>query len=166
MRLNVYLDGNFVVTRPRWVGEFVVEKFILQNADWVLKKLRSVKSIDQDVAPDRPQQFAEHKDRALEFVRSRVTYWNQFYHFDVANIGVRNQKTRWGSCSSKRTLSFNFKMVFLALHLADYIIVHELCHLQELNHSPAFWRLVERTIPNHKEIRNILAHRHTLLLLK
>ncbi|MBI3120188.1 MAG: M48 family metallopeptidase, partial [Candidatus Kerfeldbacteria bacterium] len=135
-------------------------------ADWVLKKLRSARFIDPDGIRSKPVKFAEHKDRALEFVHSRVTYWNQFYNFIFANVRVRNQKTQWGSCSSKRTLSFNFKILFLPLHLADYIIVHELCHLQELNHSRAFWRLAERTIPNHKEIRNILAHRHTVLLLK
>lgn len=162
MRLNLYGDGSVVVTRPWGLDEFFVNRFIVENTDWVLKKLRALKQFGRDLSRGEHRRFKDYQDQAFAFVHARIAFWNQFYHFSFVSIRVRNQKTRWGSCSSKRTLSFNFKILFLPTHVADYIIVHELCHLKELNHSPAFWRLVARTIPNYNEIRKSL-RMHTII---
>lgn len=64
--------------------------------------------------------------------------------------------SRWGSASERGNLNFNYKLLFLPLEVADYVIVHELCHLAEFNHSPAFWRLVERACPTHRALRQAL----------
>ena len=71
-------------------------------------------------------------------------------------INIKNQKTRWGSCSKKGNLNFNYKIALLPQHLADYIIVHELCHLGEFNHSRSFWNLVAKVFPEYLGIRNEL----------
>jgi len=94
-----------------------------------------------------------YKLRALEIARQRIAYFNAFYQFPVNKITVRNQKTRWGSCSKKGNLNFNYKIALLPQSLSDYIIVHELCHLKEFNHSKNFWNLVAKTIPNYKHIK-------------
>jgi predicted metal-dependent hydrolase len=70
------------------------------------------------------------------------------------------QRSRWGSCSRKGNLNFNYKLIQLPQELADYIVVHELCHLKQFNHSHAFWNLIAETIPNHIELRKILKNQY------
>ena len=74
-------------------------------------------------------------------------------------IFIKNQKTRWGSCSSAKNLNFNYKILFLPYDLAEYLVVHELCHLEHMNHSKDYWNLVEYVLPNykmsHKRLKNI-----------
>ncbi|NBX49499.1 M48 family peptidase, partial [bacterium] len=94
---------------------------------------------------------------SLHFTTQRVAELNQHYGFSYGKISVRNQQTRWGSCSKRGNLNFNYRILFLPPHLADYLIVHELCHLKEFNHSPRFWALVAQGCPNYhackKELR-------------
>jgi len=70
----------------------------------------------------------------------------------VRKIIVRGQKTRWGSCSSRHTISINYKLLFLEPHLVNHVLIHELCHIRHLNHSPAFWNLVEQFEPDHRQL--------------
>lgn len=95
----------------------------------------------------------ENKEKAVALVKNRVEYFSKLYGFEYNRISVRNQKTRWGSCSKKRNINFNYKMVFLPERLADYIVVHELCHTKELNHSKNFWSLVKEILPDYNELR-------------
>jgi hypothetical protein len=96
------------------------------------------------------------REQARRFVQNKVNYFNQFYNFKVNRIAIKNQRTRWGSCSSKGNLNFNYKIIYLRAELADYLIVHELCHLGELNHSRRFWALVAKTTPNYVRINKKL----------
>ena len=86
-------------------------------------------------------------------MHARLTHWNQFYGFTFGRVTIKNHKSRWGSCSKKGNLNFNYKIALLPSELADYIIVHELCHLGEFNHSSRFWALVAKAIPNHRVLR-------------
>ncbi len=93
-----------------------------------------------------------YKNLAINFTDNRIKHFNSFYNFEISKVRIKNQKSRWGSCSSKKNLNFNYKVIFLRPELADYLIVHELCHLGELNHSKKFWALVQKIIPNYKKI--------------
>ncbi len=103
-----------------------------------------------------PKQYRAYKEQARTLVSLRLTHFNQFYNLKLNRVFIKNQKSRWGSCSSKGNLNFNYKIALLPPHLADYIIVHELCHLKEFNHSHAFWDLVAQTMPDWKKRRNEL----------
>ncbi len=98
------------------------------------------------------------RDLARKLVISRLEYFNQFYNLKYSKVFIRNQKTRWGSCSSKGNLNFSYKIIYLAPEAQDYLIVHELCHLQEFNHSKSFWDLVSLQIPRYKEISKKLRY--------
>lgn len=100
--------------------------------------------------------FHHYRESARALAHDRIRKLNAGYDFSYRRISIRNQKSRWGSCSKRGNLNFNYRIALLPPHLADYIIVHELMHLQELNHSPKFWNLVAHVIPNHRECRKEL----------
>lgn len=155
MRLTVYGNGSVVVTIPHGVKEGVVEEFIKEKQNWLfgkralLREFRYTSIISFD-----KKDYSKHKNQAYTFVRSRVARFNKVYGYAHGAISIKNQKTRWGSCSSKGNLNFNYRILFLPETLRDYLIVHELCHLKEFNHSPKFWKLVARTIPDYVQRRN------------
>jgi len=95
--------------------------------------------------------YAEHKEAARALCHERLEHYNQHYNLHFNRVAIRNTRSRWGSCSSKKNLNFNYRILFLSPELQDYLIVHELCHLQEMNHATQFWSLVEEQIPNYKE---------------
>lgn len=99
------------------------------------------------------RRYVKYKEHARKLVHERLAFYNQFYGYKIGRIAIRDQKRRWGSCSSKGNLNFNYKILFLPKEMADYIIIHELCHLGEFNHSNRFWSLVEKQCPNHPDIR-------------
>ncbi len=94
----------------------------------------------------------QKREQAMNLVESIIKRFNSFYNFKINRVAIKNTKRRWGSCSSKGNLNFNYKIIYLKPHLADCLIVHELCHLGELNHSKRFWALVSQTIPNYAKI--------------
>ena len=106
--------------------------------------------------PVGQKKYLEHKEKARELVLSRLEYFNQHYKLSFGKVAIRNQRGRWGSCSSKGNLNFNYKIVLLPPHLADYVVVHELCHRGQFNHSQKFWDLVGETIPNYRDLREEL----------
>ena len=157
VRLSVVSGGMFTVTAPPSMQQNQIEEFILKKSRWVLKKIEYCSKFPRTVGiKNRKRHFAEHREKARILVRERLAYFNQSYHFKWKRIAIRNQRARWGSCSRKGNLNFNYKLALLPSHLSDYIIVHELCHLGELNHSAKFWKLVAKTIPNHRILRKEL----------
>ena len=96
------------------------------------------------------------REQARRFVQERIKYFNNFYNFEIKRIAIKNATTRWDSCSSLGNLNFNYKIIYLRPQLADYLIVHEICHLGEFNHSKRFWALVAKTIPNYVKINKKL----------
>jgi len=157
MRLAVYPGGRFVVSIPKRMDERHVEKFLLEKAEWILGKIDAMKKkTPVEKKPISKLELKRLKVVALELVHRRLEYFNDYYKFTYHNVSIRNQKTRWGSCSRKGNLNFNVKIAMLPPHLADYIIVHELCHLKEMNHGSRFWKLVALTFPEHKELRKEL----------
>jgi len=104
----------------------------------------------------RKKRYFEHKEKARTFVHERLCSINEHYGFKYRRVSIRDTKTRWGSCSSQGNLNFSYKIIFLPPYLADYVITHELCHLQEFNHSKHFWNLVEQKIPDHHKCKEDL----------
>lgn len=100
--------------------------------------------------------YQEYKEHARRIIHGRLEYWSGFYELTYNRVAIKDQKTCWGSCSSKGNLNFNYKIVFLPEALMEYVIVHELCHLYELNHSAAFWAHVARAVPDYRDRRRQL----------
>jgi len=103
-----------------------------------------------------PREYRRLKEDARMFVHKRLQVLNHHYGFAYKRVAIRNSSSRWGSCSQKGNLNFHYRLLQLPLELADYIIVHELCHLAELNHSDRFWSRVAEVVPDWKRHRKAL----------
>ena len=157
IRIAVYRDGSVVVTKPTRVSNEQIASLVAKKIVWIEHKIQELaKKPVKILAHYSAKDFKENKKRALELVQEKIAHFNHFYKYDIANVVIRNQKTRWGSCSRRNNLNFNYKIVFLPEALQDYIIVHELCHLGQMNHSQRFWDLVAQQIPDHKMLRTQL----------
>lgn len=158
MRITLYPDGKLIVTVPFRMDQQRAKTFILNQSAWVVRQLDRIKSLKR--IPQAPlhtkADILRLTEQACTLAHERIAFFNAHYGFPFNRISIRNQKTRWGSCSKKRNLNFNYRIAILPQRLSDYIIVHELCHLAELNHSLAFWNLVAKTFPDHKNIRREL----------
>ncbi len=156
IRLTVHPGGSIVLTRPHWVTTRQAENFLQEKIEWLLEKLEVMRRKVRNnpfLGPGSEKEYSRLKDDVARMVARRLEHFNQYYGFEYKKITIRNQKTRWGSCSRQGNLSFNYKLAFLPRRCADYIIVHELCHLKEFNHSKRFWNLVAQTVPNHEALR-------------
>ena len=163
LRITVHADQRVVVTIPEyyfrrsWNIERAAEKFLVEKTDWLLESLKSFEDHKPiNTGKNSRKNYLKHKESSRKLVLERLEHFNKTYNFQFNRVSIKDQKTCWGSCSSKKNLNFNYKILFLPQELADYIIVHELCHTEELNHSPKFWDLVAQTIPNHKTLRKQL----------
>ncbi len=179
MRVTVSLGGEVCLTVPEGLwgrfGEVFASQMLQSRARWILAKIEHFKALKGRVdsgqvvvgkphkklsKKDERMKYLAHKEPARKLVEERVNYFNTFYKFRVGLISIKNTQTRWGSCSRKGNLNFNYKIALLSPRYADYIIVHELCHLGQFNHSKKFWTLVEKTIPGYLKIHNELKKYH------
>lgn len=114
---------------------------------WFRKQKRRRRSVGSSVT----KHYRVHKEAARLLVHDRLTYFNAHYGLRWNRVAIRNPRRSWGSCTSLGNLNFSYKILFLPPHLRDYIIVHELCHLSELNHGATFWQLVAHCAPAYEE---------------
>ncbi len=157
LRLAIYANGELVVTKPSYLPVSSAEHFIRLKAEWILKKINHFK--DKEISPLAHltrRDYLLNREAARQLILERLAYLNQFYQFKFKGVSVRNQKTRWGSCSRQGGLNFNWRLFYLSPLVRDYVIVHELCHLKEFNHSTRFWKLVALTVPEYKKLRREL----------
>jgi len=154
MRLSISSQGNFVVSAPKWYPIFLINSFLEEKSQWIWEKLKNI-NFDSILEKNKNNkaEYKRKKELARKTIKERLNFFNQHYGFIFNRVSIKNQKTCWGSCSQKGNLNFNYKIINLSERERDYVIVHELCHLRELNHSKNFWNLVAEKFPDYKEIR-------------
>ena len=157
MRIAIKGDGTCVVTVPKRVLIAEVDRLVQKRSAWIKEALENLKKNPRPYSwVGTTAELKKFKSSAMRLAKDRLLHFNKVYGFRVASVGIRNQKSRWGSCSSTGRLNFTYKIALLPPHLADYIIVHELCHLGEMNHSKRFWALVARTMPEYRKLKHEL----------
>ncbi len=156
VKLMIRANGEVLVTAPTRTSKRSIDNFVFDKQDWIKQRLDLIESLPQPHVKTKPGDYLKYKKQALELVKEKIEKINKHYNFEYKNISIRDQKTRWGSCSSKGNLNFSYKIALIPDIYAEYIVIHELCHLKEMNHGENFWKLVEETMPEYKRIRNEL----------
>ena len=161
-------EGQVSVRIPLRGSVRTAETMVREKQDWIFEKIelqkqrKRIRSQQAALSESKytPEQRAglekRYRQAAKEYIPKRADYYAQLLGVTYERIRIADQKTRWGSCSSKGTLSFNWKLMLAPPKVLDYVVVHELCHLIEMNHSPRFWKQVENVIPDYKEYRKWL----------
>lgn len=152
IKITVYSDTDVRVSAPLCTSEKSIQSFVFRQKNWidVQKKFVAERGTPLLCSDGGDSSIDRWKARSARFIRDKVRYWNKFYDFDYTTIRIKDMKSQWGSCSQFGNLTFHYKLIFMDESLADYVIVHELCHLKEMNHGPRFWNLVKQTIPDYK----------------
>lgn len=151
LRIAVASDGRVTVSAAKLVPIFLIKRFVIQQRAWIeaaQERFRLAGRSPRLSGEERRRRFIEYRDQAARLAEERVRWFSEQQGFHPGPITVRDQRTRWGSCSARGALSFNYRIIFLPARLADYIVAHELCHLHELNHGPRFWHLLENVLPD------------------
>ena len=156
--LEIRPDGELIVRAPLRAPIEAIEKVIRDKADWISKhrKIAAEKNREREkylanMEPITPEEIDALADRMLTEFPPRVKEFALHLGVDYGRITIRMQRTRWGSCSSKGNLNFNCLIMLAPKEVQDYIIVHELCHRIEMNHSKRFWALVESVMPDYRD---------------
>lgn len=157
--VEVRQDGSVLVRAPRNCPQSRIDTFLKEKQAWVLAKVEEQKEKEADSMKIQPLSEAEqrlYRDKAREIYEQKVSYYAQMMGVSYGRIAIRDQKTRWGSCSGEGNLNFNWRLIFAPAGVLDYVVVHELAHRKEMNHSPRFWRVVEDTMPEYRKYQKWL----------
>lgn len=147
--IQVKSDGRVIVRAPWFATNRQIDKFVNSKGEWVNRHL--VKQRERSLAYKgvSDQELKELYKKAKQIIPERVAYYAPLVGVDYGRITIRNQKTRWGSCSSKGNLNFNVRLMLTPIEVIDSVVVHELCHRIEMNHSERFYREVYRVYPDY-----------------
>ncbi|MEI7741119.1 MAG: SprT family zinc-dependent metalloprotease [bacterium] len=156
LRLRIRDDGTVLFSMPMRASLRAAEDFIQSKAELILNALEKYRARGGKTRTEKQTDYKLHHKRALAIACERVAYFAPQLGVAYKKISVRNQSTRWGSCSRTGTLCFHYKIAIMPPPVADYLVIHELCHLLEFNHSPRFWAHVERFSPDARQHRKYL----------
>ena len=160
LAIQVSASGQVTVRAPRTMSDTTIENFLTQKESWILKHLSHAAS-EPVPSPGENRPLSDFRrsyymESARKIFKRKTAAYAKKMSVTYGRITIWEQKTRWGSCSSKGNLNFNWKLVLLAPELLDYVVVHELAHRREMNHSKNFWKIVEAELPDYRERRRRL----------
>ena len=151
--LEITRDGRLLVRSPAALSDERIRQFVADHADWIAKHLPKQTTALPSFTMEEIHRLAE---QALTVLPLRVKHFAKLIGVTYGRITIRNQRSRWGSCSGEGNLNFNCLLMLAPQEVQDYVVVHELCHRKEMNHSPRFWAEVERILPDYKQRRKWL----------
>lgn len=169
--ISISADGMLTLRVPLHTSEREIRHILLEKQHWIithyLEMMEQAKNRPVSDLSDVQRAALEKRyiEAAKEYFPKRAAYFQAFTGGEYQRITIRDQKTRWGSCSARGTLSFNWRLMLAPPAVLDYVVVHELCHLTHMDHSAAFWQAVADVCPDYRTHRKWLKdHGHELVL--
>ncbi len=161
LAIEITRELKILVRSPYYVPPAQIEAFVKSHEDWIEAHLAKMAAKvaareDESEPPFTEVELRQLGAEALRDIPPRVAYYAEKLGVKYGRITVRNQKSRWGSCSAAGNLNFNYLLMLCPAEVRDYVVIHELCHRKEMNHSAVFWALVTGVCPDYKEKRNWL----------
>ena len=147
-------EGRLIIRAPKRASRREIEAFIAKHTEWIEKNLARAKARQREMESIRkltPEEMKKLAKEASEVIPARVAYYAPLIGVDYGRVTIRSQKSRWGSCSAKGNLNFNCLLMLAPPEVLDSVVVHELCHRKEMNHSPNFYAEVYRVFPEYKK---------------
>lgn len=152
--IRLQRDGTVLLTLPRGFRLERGERFLWEKHLWIERALRRHASAYRGLSlEERRAEYRATKAQALAVISSCVRAYAERYGFVYTSISIRAQTTRWGSCSSRGRLSFQYRLALIDAELMEYVVVHELVHTRFMHHGPAFWTCVEEILPDYQARR-------------
>lgn len=153
LSLEIKSDGNIVVRAPLRLKQREIENFVESKSDWLEKHIKRIRTADYSIHPVgklSENELKELTEKASEYIPERVRYYSEIISVSYNKIRIKTLRSKWGSCSRNGNLSFNCLLMLAPPEVIDAIVVHELCHRLEMNHSKAFYDRVLSVCPDYK----------------
>ena len=167
MVLEVTEEGRVIVRAPMRIPQAEIERFIQKKSQWIersLEEMQRRKLENCNLEKLSMEEIRLLADKALKVFPEKTAFFAKKMGVTYGKITIRNQKSRWGSCSAKGNLNYNCILMLAPEEVQDYVVVHELCHRKEMNHSERFWNEVEKVLPDYKERRAWLKEHGSALI--
>ena len=152
--LQIRQDASVELRVPLYMSEREIMDFLHDKSSWIEKNRQKLLEQQRNIEKQKPltdEAIKELAKKAADAIPDKVSYFAEKIGVDYGRIKIRCQKSRWGSCSGKGNLNFNCLLMLVPEDVLDYVIVHELCHRKEMNHSPKFWKEVAGILPDYKK---------------
>lgn len=149
-------DSTVTVRAPRGTTEQRIKNVVSEHIAWIEKQLEKQKINRVKDVPLTDEQIKILKNNARIILKQKTEYFSKYMGLKYGRITITSAKTRFGSCSSKGNISYSWRLLLYPEEAIDYVVVHELAHLKEMNHSKAFYKIVEGVFPDYKARRELL----------
>lgn len=158
LALYVRRDGRIEVRAPLRASRSDIDGFVITKLAWIEKTRRklALRQEEKQTLQVTVQEEARYKKQAKAYLQGKCLYFSEIMGLRHGEIKINGAKTRWGSCNRKGDINFTYRLIFAPEEVIDYVVVHELAHLKEMNHSDRFWTVVEQTMPDYKARRQKL----------
>ncbi len=169
LQVEIHSDCSVIVRAPRWVSSSEIDRFLEERREWIEETYgKTRKRMEDNSVRDRfsEREIEKLKKEARDTIPALVNEYAAKMGVSFKRISIRCQKNVWGSCSAKGNLNFNCLLMLCPEPVMRYVIVHELCHLKELNHSKRFWEEVEKYCPDYRYLRDFLKDNGEKILMR
>ncbi len=158
LALYVRRDGRVEVRAPLRTSKAYIDDFVLQKQDWIegIQNKLAIRQTTKRIIQLTTKEEAQYKKQAKAYLQQKCQAFSEEMGFRHGEVKINSAKTRWGSCNRKGDINFTYRLMLVPEELIDYVVVHELAHRKEMNHSPGFWSIVEQTMPDYKDRRKKL----------
>ncbi len=155
--IEITKELRVLVRAPFRMLDIDIKRYVNEKSSWIEKhlivmkeKIKKLEQQEDNTVKLTAEEIRQLAEKAIIVIPEIVAHYAQIMNVTIGKISIRNQVSRWGSCSSKANLNFNCLLMLMPPDVIDYVVVHELCHRKEMNHSPKFWIEVAKVLPNYK----------------